>query len=148
MATVVHLKRKNGEIIQGCDVYIGRACNMGGWHLSQSKWHNPFPTKEYGDQAIILYEQYIRSSDIINDIEELRGKTLGCWCHPKQCHGDILVKILSWLTWMILDLIILSGVSFIIISSVWVLEFFISILQAYVFLTLLCLYLNDVLQLH
>jgi ATP synthase subunit 6 len=62
--------------------------------------------------------------------------------------GHILVKILSWLTWMILDLVIISGVSFIIISSLWVLEFFISILQAYVFLTLLCLYLNDVLQLH
>ncbi len=62
--------------------------------------------------------------------------------------GHILVKILSWLTWMVLDIVIISGISFLIISVLWVLEFFISILQAYVFLTLLCLYLNDVLQLH
>lgn len=62
--------------------------------------------------------------------------------------GHILVKILSWLTWMVLDIVLISSVSFIIISALWVLEFFISILQAYVFLTLLCLYLNDVLQLH
>ena len=62
--------------------------------------------------------------------------------------GHILVKILSWLTWMILDLVLLSAGSFIVISCLWVLEFFISILQAYVFLTLLCLYLNDVINLH
>lgn len=62
--------------------------------------------------------------------------------------GHILVKILSWLTWMVLDILVISSLSFIIISALWVLEFFISILQAYVFLTLLCLYLNDVLQLH
>ena len=24
---------------------------------------------------------------------ELKGKTLGCWCKPKKCHGDILLEI-------------------------------------------------------
>ena len=24
---------------------------------------------------------------------ELRGKTLGCWCAPKPCHGDVLLEI-------------------------------------------------------
>jgi hypothetical protein len=95
MATVVHLKRQGGEIVQGCDVYIGRSCNMGGWHLSQSKWYNPYTVKQYGDQAIILYEQYIRTSSLINDIEELRGMMLGCWCAPNPCHGHILIKILN-----------------------------------------------------
>ena len=94
MATVVHLKRSNGQIVQGCDIYIGRACYMG-WELPQSKWHNPFTVKEYGTNAIILYEQYIRSSPLMKDIEELRGKTLGCWCKPNPCHGDVLVKILN-----------------------------------------------------
>ena len=42
-----------------------------------------------------MYEQYIRSSPLINDIEELRGKVLGCWCKPSPCHGDILLKILD-----------------------------------------------------
>jgi ATP synthase subunit 6 len=62
--------------------------------------------------------------------------------------GHILVKILSWLTCMISDLLVSSFLSFIVISGLWVLEFFISLLQAYVFLTLLCLYLNDVIDLH
>ena len=26
---------------------------------------------------------------------ELRGKILGCWCKPKPCHGDILVKLVE-----------------------------------------------------
>jgi hypothetical protein len=27
------------------------------------------------------------------DIGELTGKVLGCWCAPKACHGDVLVKL-------------------------------------------------------
>ena len=95
MATVVHLKRQGGQVVQDCDVYIGRACNMGGWHLPQSKWHNPYTVKEYGENAIVLYEQYLRASPLMNEIEELRGKRLGCWCVPSPCHGNVLVKILN-----------------------------------------------------
>jgi hypothetical protein len=95
MTTVVHICRKHGQIVQDCDVYIGRACNRGGWDLPQSKWHNPFTVNQYGDQAIVLYEQYIRAVPFIDEIEELRGKRLGCWCRPNPCHGDILVKILN-----------------------------------------------------
>lgn len=107
MTTVVHLKRHKGEIVQDCDIYIGRACNMGGWKLSQSKWYNPYTIGNLrksnpgiDDDAvrklsITLYEQYIRGSPLMNDIEDLRGKILGCWCSPLECHGDILVKILN-----------------------------------------------------
>ena len=97
MTTVVHLKRQNGVVVQDCDIYIGRGCYMGGWQLQQSKWHNPYTVKEYGDQAIVMYEQYIRASPLINDIEELYGKRLGCWCIDKgaPCHGNVLVKILN-----------------------------------------------------
>ena len=37
---------------------------------------------------------------IIVDIElikqiplELKGKTLGCWCKPYPCHGDVLAEL-------------------------------------------------------
>ena len=30
-----------------------------------------------------------------NDLEELEGKTLGCWCKPKTCHGDVLVELVN-----------------------------------------------------
>lgn len=96
MATVVRIQRVNGEVVQDCDVYIGRACSRGGWNLNQSKWHNPFKFDTHGEDTLALYEQHVRNSGLINDIEELRGKRIGCWCVPhKKCHGEILVKILN-----------------------------------------------------
>ena len=46
--TVVRLRRKDGIIIQDCDIYIGRKWDLGGWDLKQSEYHNPFPLKKYG----------------------------------------------------------------------------------------------------
>lgn len=62
--------------------------------------------------------------------------------------GHILLKILSWFTWSMLDMVFASIVSTLIITVLWILEFFISVLQAYVFTILICIYLNDVLNLH
>ncbi len=96
--TVVCLKRKNGKIVQDCDIYIGRKINMGGWNLPQSKWANPYKIKDIEsiDKCLQLYEEYIRSNKILMmSLSELQGKTLGCWCKPKKCHGDILIKLLK-----------------------------------------------------
>lgn len=94
--SVVRIQRKNGKIVQDCDVYIGRAVNRGGWNLPQSKWANPFSVKKYGrEKALEMYEEHVITSGLIDDIEELRGKQLGCWCHPEKCHGDVLLQILE-----------------------------------------------------
>lgn len=61
--------------------------------------------------------------------------------------GHILLKILSWFLFLLIHVLIISISGFFLISCLWVLEFFISILQAYVFLILLCIYLNEVLSL-
>jgi len=74
---VVHCKREK------YDVYIGRP----------SKWGNPFSIGKDGtrEEVISKYEMYIMSRpDLIQDLPELKDKTLGCWCKPKACHGDIL----------------------------------------------------------
>jgi len=26
-------------------------------------------------------------------LHELEGKTLGCWCPPRACHGDVLARL-------------------------------------------------------
>jgi hypothetical protein len=40
------------------------------------------------------YVRLIIIDDIlINQVSELKGKILGCWCKPKPCHGDILVEL-------------------------------------------------------
>jgi len=95
---VVRIRRKGTEIVQGCDVYIGRRCRLGGWDLDQSKWNNPFTVKECGsvEEACRRYEEHLRSKpELLQQLPELRGKTLGCWCKPNMCHGDVLVKLLN-----------------------------------------------------
>jgi len=82
MTKVVHCKREK------YDIYIGRP----------SKWGNPFTIGKDGtrDQVIEKYEKYIlENKKLLNALPELKGKTLGCWCKPKACHGDILVKLVD-----------------------------------------------------
>lgn len=82
------------------DVYIGRG----------SIWGNPFTHIQHGtkaefvvhsrDEAIDKYEHYIRDKlqnnpELWQELQKLEGKVLGCFCKPKRCHGDILVKILE-----------------------------------------------------
>ena len=72
------------------DVYIGRG----------SKWGNPFKIGENGDrnQVISLYKDWITKGEgqfLLNDLQELEGKTLGCFCKPHNCHGDVLVELLE-----------------------------------------------------
>lgn len=42
------------------------------------------------------YRDYIiHNKKLMNDLHELEGKVLGCWCKPKACHGDVLVELVS-----------------------------------------------------
>lgn len=78
------------------DVYIGRAAPRFG--LPQSKWANPFRIGRDGtrEECIEKYRAYLLGRpDLLEDLEELRGKVLGCWCKPEACHGDVLVELLE-----------------------------------------------------
>ena len=80
-ARVVHCKREK------YDVYIGRP----------GFWGNPFKVGVYGDRerCIQAYREMIMADErmIAKAKAELRGKTLGCWCAPKPCHGDVLLEV-------------------------------------------------------
>lgn len=81
MTRVVH---KN----QPHDVYIGRP----------SKWGNPFRSGVDGTRAEVIakYEEWLRNNpELLAQLDELKGKTLACWCKPLACHGDIIVKLLQ-----------------------------------------------------
>lgn len=102
MTQVVRIRRKGGQIIQDCDLYIGRRCKRGGWDLPHSKWHNPFSLNKYSrEESLLKYEEHIRNRpDLMDNLEELSGKKLGCWCgagtmENPNCHGDILLNLLS-----------------------------------------------------
>lgn len=45
------------------------------------------------DEVIRKYEQYLASRpELIARLPELLGKTLGCFCAPKACHGHVLKR--------------------------------------------------------
>ena len=69
-------------------VYIGRP----------SKWGNRFAIGVNGrtrTEAISLYRSWITTDGkhLLNDLHELKGKNLACWCSPKPCHGDVLLEL-------------------------------------------------------
>lgn len=89
-------------------VYIGRDMNFYVKGTIGSIWQNPFvvakPGKEYKcrkprytlDDVLRLYKEHIEASpDLINKLHELKGKTLGCWCKPNKCHGDVLIELIN-----------------------------------------------------
>ncbi len=70
---------------EGCTVYIGRPSRLG----------NPFHIDEHRTRAkaIEMYESYARRVRM-HDIRELPSDAiLGCYCSPKPCHGDVIIKI-------------------------------------------------------
>lgn len=79
-------------------MYIGRKANYGGWSFKMSKWANPFHISQTctREECVRKYENYILSTPhLYNALDELRGHTLGCWCKPQLCHGDILIALLN-----------------------------------------------------
>ncbi len=81
---VVHYKRES------CDIYIGRP----------SKWGNPFHVGSDGtrQEVIAKYRTWIvQQPKLMRALPELAGLTLGCWCKPEACHGDVLVELVEQL---------------------------------------------------
>ena len=76
-------------------MYIGRNCNMGGWKLPKTKWHNPFKTKNENITNVLdnYRNHIIETPELINNLFELSAKTLGCWCAPNPCHGNVLIEL-------------------------------------------------------
>jgi hypothetical protein len=67
-----------------------------------SIWANPFKIDKNAtrEDVIAKYETYIREkiakdNSLIEKLLKLKGKTLGCWCHPDPCHGDVLLKLIG-----------------------------------------------------
>lgn len=86
MTKIVHIRREK------YDVYIGRP----------GPWGNPFVIGRYGDRdrCIDAYEFQLRqelaqSSERRMALLALDGKRLGCYCAPRRCHGDVLIKLIE-----------------------------------------------------
>lgn len=76
-------------------VYVGRG----------SVWGNDEPMKDKSEEerarVIECYRhqlwKQINSGEITKEmLLELDGKRLACYCAPKRCHADVLVKAIEW----------------------------------------------------
>ncbi len=67
-------------------IYIGRP----------SKWGNPFVIGKDGTRKEVIdkYREWISTQKgLLNDLKELKGHNLGCWCSPRLCHGHVLAEL-------------------------------------------------------
>lgn len=84
------------------DIYIGRRRD------TDKHYGNPFKIdgKASREDSILSFRMWLSGQDfikveperrrwILNNMYALKGKTLGCWCHPKACHGDVYVEMLE-----------------------------------------------------
>ena len=66
---------------------------------AKSKWANPFKVgtgidKFTLEESISRYENYILTSPLMDQVDELEGKVLGCFCNQDGlCHSKVLVKL-------------------------------------------------------
>ena len=44
---------------------------------------------------IYILDRLKNEPNLVIELNNLRGKCLGCWCHPEPCHGDVLIDILE-----------------------------------------------------
>lgn len=93
------------------NVYIGRAgivfvpTEDGGkerYPKKSSLFSNPYKISKTESRKDVIkkYHKYlikkIECGEITSeDLDSLRGKNLGCWCHPEMCHGNVLLEILE-----------------------------------------------------
>lgn len=91
------------------DIYVGRGRDPRTGEPGE--WGNPYShrpsrvpgviavgsvTEAIGRYRLHLWEQ-IRSGRVpLDRLAALDGKTLGCWCAPAPCHGEVLSAAAAW----------------------------------------------------
>ena len=91
MTKVVNLKKEK------YDIYIGRGSKWGNQFSHLNDTLAKYKVKSRNN-AIDCYKDWILNGDgkyLLNDLNELDGKILGCFCKPKKCHGDILIELIN-----------------------------------------------------
>lgn len=90
---VLNKHKLPGKVIPPGAVYIGRG----------SKWGNPFVMGKDGDRKSVCdqhrtyLENQVNTGVIsVQELAELHGKDLVCFCAPLQCHGHTLEEAAAW----------------------------------------------------
>lgn len=94
------------------DVYIGRRFKMGRYNFEESIFHNPFRINDSMNrkQCLDSFKDYLQDRckedlDFAYQLYQLKDKTLGCWCAPASCHGNVIKELVDKLEIEELDFI-------------------------------------------
>jgi hypothetical protein len=88
------------------DIYIGRHVPDGPANAPPEEciYGNPFVLSDVDDateraHVIAAYEKWLLSPEQASLVAiarvKLPGKVLGCWCKPRECHGDVLLWVVN-----------------------------------------------------
>lgn len=83
-------KVSNIKLNETHDVYCGRGSDFGNPHQTYNKKTSIEKFKYDFENNLLV--RFKKSDD---KYLELRGKTLGCYCHPKECHAHTLALDLN-----------------------------------------------------
>lgn len=99
MTRVIHWNQ--ARAVDG-EVYIGRMAGAAGYFGSPIRLGSVCVVcaKRHNDAGSTLdcFEQWARTRLMTDptyreNVKDLHGKTLVCWCAPGPCHGDVLAKL-------------------------------------------------------
>lgn len=90
----VHSRVVNVARKQPCEIYVGRTLRghtSTGWHNTHTMAGNSLKSRL---TAVTRYfDGLVLDAQLMGRLEELKGKSLGCWCAPKLCHGHVLAAM-------------------------------------------------------
>jgi hypothetical protein len=83
------------------DVYIGRPTKWGNKFTHQRKVaakNKDLILVNNREEAVERYRDWLFDMhgiehNLLDELDEIKGKTLGCWCHPLPCHGHVLAEL-------------------------------------------------------
>ena len=61
-----------------------------------SQWGNPYELGKDGDRDTVCesYMYYFKKKlSLHQQLMDIKGKVLGCWCYPERCHGNYLIDL-------------------------------------------------------
>jgi len=61
-----------------------------------SQWGNPYELGKDGNRETVCDSHiyyFKKKLSLHQQLMDIKGKVLGCWCYPERCHGDYLKKL-------------------------------------------------------
>jgi hypothetical protein len=62
-------------------------------------WGNPFEMPDDGDRDAVCdkfaQHYFPHKNGLQSQLQQLRGKVLGCWCSPERCHGHFIAEAVN-----------------------------------------------------